>query len=102
VSLRREQARIRRAALIAEQLGDRDLPLYFVDFMNVEDLAVTLGFDAAIRGIAQREERPPGDVEEAWHEAVSRIADDDRCQYVDALRPYLARIDAESGVDPDA
>jgi hypothetical protein len=94
-ALRREQARIRRAALIADQLGDADLPFYFVDFMAVEDLAPTLGFDSAVAAVARRDGRPAADIEGAWHDAVARLAQDERCRYVDALRPYLDRIDRE-------
>ena len=75
--LRREQARLRRAALIADQLGDRDLPLYLVDFMVVEDAAVELGFERAVETVARREGREPTELEEAWHRAVERIASDE-------------------------
>jgi hypothetical protein len=93
--LRREQARLRRAALIADQLGDRDLPLYLVDFMIVEDAAAELGFERAVETVARREGREPGELEDAWHRAVERIASDESCRYVDALRPYIDRIDAD-------
>lgn len=93
--LRREQARIRRAALIAQQLGERDLPFYFVDFMNVEDLYAQLGFEQAVADIAKRESRDPDELTEAWHEAVARIAEDEQVRYVDSLRPYIERIEAE-------
>jgi hypothetical protein len=93
--MRREQARIRRAALIAQQLGERDLPFYFVDFMNVEDLSRQLGFEKAVADIAKRESRDPSELTEAWHEAVARIAEDEQVRYVDALRPYIDRIEAE-------
>ena len=93
--LRREQARLRRAALIADQLGDRDLPLYLVDFMVVEDAAVELGFERAVETVARREGREPTEVEDAWHRAVERIAHDESCRYVDALRPYIDKIDAD-------
>ena len=75
--LRREQARLRRAALIADQLGDRDLPLYLVDFMVVEDASVELGFERAVETVARREGREPTEVEDAWHRAVERIASDE-------------------------
>ena len=92
--LRREQARLRRAALIADQLGDRDLPLYFVDFMVVEDASVELGFDAPSRRwraarAASRRHRG------RLAPRRRRIAEDERCRYVDALRPYIERIDAD-------
>jgi hypothetical protein len=93
--LRREQARLRRAALIADQLGDRDLPLYLVDFMVVEDAAAELGFERAVETVARREGRDPGELEDAWHRAVERIAQDESCRYVDALRPYIDKIDAD-------
>jgi hypothetical protein len=93
--LRREQARLRRAALMADQLGDRDLPLYLVDFMAVEDAAVELGFERAVETVARREGREPDELEEAWHRAVERIAHDESCRYVDALRPYIDKIDAD-------
>ena len=93
--LRREQARIRRAALIAQQLDERELPFYFVDFMNVEDLSRQVGFEQAVSDIARRESRDPGELTEAWHEAVARIAEDEQVRYVDALRPYIDRIEAE-------
>jgi hypothetical protein len=94
-ALRREQARIRRAALIADQLGDADLPFYFVDFMAVEDLSPSLGFDGAVAEVARRDGRSTADIEGAWHDAVARLAEDERCRYVDALRPYLDRIEQE-------
>ena len=94
-ALRREQARIRRAALIADQLGDADLPFYFVDFMAVEDLSPSLGFDGAVAEVARRDGRSTSDIEGAWHDAVARLAEDERCRYVDALRPYLDRIEQE-------
>jgi hypothetical protein len=93
--LRREQARLRRAALIADQLGDRDLPLYLVDFMVVEDAAAELGFERAVETVARREGRDPGELEDAWHRAVERIAQDESIRYVDALRPYVEKIDAD-------
>jgi hypothetical protein len=93
--LRREQARVRRAALIAQQLGERDLPFYLVDFMNVEDLAAQVGLEAAVATIARREGREVQEVSDAWHEGVERIAADERCRYVDALRPYIDRIESE-------
>jgi hypothetical protein len=93
--LRREQARLRRAALIADQLGDRDLPLYLVDFMVVEDAAAELGFERAVETVARREGREPAELEDAWHRAVERIAQDESIRYVDALRPYVEKIDAD-------
>ena len=42
-----------------------------------------------------REEREPEDVELGWTLAVARIAEDERCRYVDALRPYVERIERE-------
>ena len=91
----RQQARIRRAALIAKQLGDQELPFEFVDFLAVEDAARDLGLDGAISEVARREEREPEDVELGWTLAVARIAEDERCRYVDALRPYVERIERE-------
>jgi hypothetical protein len=93
--LRRAQARTRRAALIGDQLGDSTPPLYFVDFMAVEDLAATVGLDAAVAAIAERDERTSEAVLDSWQQAVERIASDDRCRYVDALRPYVDRIELE-------
>jgi hypothetical protein len=93
--VRRAQARTRRAALIGEQLGDPAPPLYFVDFMAVEDLAATVGLDAAVATIAERDERTAEAVLDSWQQAVERIASDDRCRYVDALRPYIDRIELE-------
>jgi hypothetical protein len=93
--LRRAQARTRRAALIGEQLGDPTPPFYFVDFMAVEDLASTIGLDAAVSAIAERDERTPDAVLDGWQQAVERIANDDRCRFVDALRPYIDRIENE-------
>jgi hypothetical protein len=93
--LRRAQARARRAALIGEQLGDATPPFYFVDFMAVEDLAQTLGLDAAVAAIAARDERTVEAVMDSWQQAVERIASDDRCRFVDSLRPYVERIEDE-------
>jgi hypothetical protein len=93
--LRRAQARARRAALIGEQLGDATPPSYFVDFMAVEDLAQTLGLDAAVAAIAERDERTVEAVMDSWQQAVERIASDDRCRFVDSLRPYVERIEDE-------
>ena len=93
--LRRAQARTRRAALIGDQLGDATPPLYFVDFMAVEDLAATTGLDAAVAAIAERDERTTDAVLDSWQQAVERIASDDRCRFVDALRPYVDRIELE-------
>jgi hypothetical protein len=93
--LRRAQARARRAALIGEQLGDATPPFYFVDFMAVEDLAQTLGLDAAVAAIAERDERTIGAVMDSWQHAIERIASDDRCRFVDSLRPYVERIENE-------
>src|SRR5262249_48886894 len=87
-AMRHQQARIRRAALIAQQLGQRDLAFEFVDFMAVEDLAARVPFADAVREVARREGRQVEEIEESWHEAVARIAADERCRYVDALRPY--------------
>jgi hypothetical protein len=98
--VRRAQARARRAALIGEQLGDATPPLYFVDFMAVEDLAATVGLDAAVASIAERDERTADAVLDSWQQAVERIASDDRCRFVDALRPYVDRIELE--LDGDA
>jgi hypothetical protein len=93
--LRRAQARTRRAALIGEQLGDATPPFYFVDFMAVEDLASTVGLDAAVTTIAERDERTAEAVLDSWQQAVERIASDERCRFVDALRPYVDRIELE-------
>jgi hypothetical protein len=98
--LRRAQARNRRASLIGEQLGDATPPFYFVDFMAVEDLAADVGLDAAVAAIAERDERTAEAVMDSWQQAVERIASDERCQFVDALRPYVARIELE--LDPQA
>ena len=32
---------------------------------------------------------------DSWQQAVERIASDDRCRFVDALRPYVDRIELE-------
>jgi hypothetical protein len=93
--LRRAQARARRAALIGEQLGDATPPFYFVDFMAVEDLAATIGLDAAVSAIAERDERTIEAVMDSWQQAVERIASDERCRFVDSLRPYVERIESE-------
>jgi hypothetical protein len=93
--LRRAQARARRAALIGEQLGDTAPPFYFVDFMAVEDLTATLGLDAAVAAIAERDERTVEAVMDSWQRAVERIASDERCRFVDSLRPYVERIENE-------
>lgn len=93
--LRRAQARARRAALIGEQLGDTTPPFYFVDFMAVEDLASTVGLDAAVSAIAERDERTVEAVMDSWQQAVERIAADERCRFVDSLRPYVDRIEDE-------
>jgi hypothetical protein len=93
--LRRAQARTRRAVLIGEQLGDTTPPTYFVDFMAVEDLASSIGLDAAVATIAERDERTPEAVLDSWQQAVERIASDERCRFVDALRPYVDRIELE-------
>jgi hypothetical protein len=93
--LRRAQARARRAALIGEQLGDSTPPFYFVDFMAVEDLASTVGLDAALAAIAERDERTVEAVMDSWQRAVERIAGDERCRFVDSLRPYVDRIERE-------
>jgi hypothetical protein len=93
--LRRAQARARRAALIGEQLGDTAPPFYFVDFMAVEDLTATLGLDAAVAAIAERDERTVEAVMDSWQRAVERIASDERCRFVDSLRPYVERIESE-------
>jgi hypothetical protein len=93
--LRRAQARTRRAALIGEQLGDATPPFYFVDFMAVEDLAGVSGLDAAVATIAERDERTTEAVLDSWQQAVERIASDERCRFVDALRPYIDRIELE-------
>jgi hypothetical protein len=93
--LRRAQARARRAALIGEQLGDSTPPFYFVDFMAVEDLASTVGLDAAVAAIAERDERTVEAVMDSWQHAVERIASDERCRFVDSLRPYVERIENE-------
>ncbi|MDX6567839.1 MAG: hypothetical protein QOH15_417 [Gaiellales bacterium] len=93
--LRRAQARARRASLIGEQLGDPTPPFYFVDFMAVEDLAVTVGLDAAVAAIAERDERTVEAVMDSWQQAVERIASDERCRFVDSLRPYVERIERE-------
>ena len=93
--LRRAQARARRASLIGEQLGDPTPPFYFVDFMAVEDLAATVGLDAAVSAIAKRDERTVEAVMDSWQQAVERIASDERCRFVDSLRPYLERIERE-------
>ena len=63
--------------------------------MNVEDLSRQVGFDAAVADIARREGRDPGELAEAWHEAVARIAEDEPVRYVDALRPYIETIESE-------
>src|ERR1700760_3727884 len=70
--LRRAQARIRRASLIREQLGAAAPPLYFVDFMAVEDLAADIGLDAAVAQIAERDERTADAVLDSWQPAVRR------------------------------
>jgi hypothetical protein len=93
--LRRAQARARRASLIGEQLGDPTPPFYFVDFMAVEDLAATIGLDAAVSAIAVRDERTVEAVMDSWQQAVERIASDERCRFVDSLRPYVERIESE-------
>jgi hypothetical protein len=93
--LRRAQARARRAALIGEQLGDTAPPFYFVDFMAVEDLTATLGLEAAVAAIAERDERTAEAVMDSWQRAVERIASDERCRFVDSLRPYVERIENE-------
>jgi hypothetical protein len=93
--LRRAQARARRASLIGEQLGDATPPFYFVDFMAVEDLAATLGLDAAVSAIAERDDRTVEAVMDSWHQAIERIASDERCRFVDSLRPYVERIENE-------
>jgi hypothetical protein len=93
--LRRAQARARRAALIGEQLGDATPPFYFVDFMAVEDLASSIGLDKALEAIAERDERTVEAVMESWQRAVERIASDERCRFVDSLRPYVDRIENE-------
>jgi hypothetical protein len=93
--LRRAQARTRRAALIGEQLRDATPPFYFVDFMAVEDLASSVGLDAAVATIAERDDRTPEAVLDSWQQAVERIASDERCRFVDALRPYIDRIELE-------
>jgi hypothetical protein len=93
--LRRAQARSRRAVLIGEQLGDSTPPVYFVDFMAVEDLAQTIGLDAAVAAIAERDERTVEAVMDSWQQAVERIASDERCRFVDSLRPYVDRIERE-------
>ena len=97
--LRRAQARTRRAVLIGEQLGDAAPPTYFVDFMAVEDLASSIGLDAAVATIAERDERTSEAVLDSWQQAVERIASDERCRFVDALRPYVDRIELELGDD---
>jgi hypothetical protein len=93
--LRRAQARARRASLIGEQLGDATPPFYFVDFMAVEDLAATVGLAAAVSAIATRDERTVEAVMDSWQQAVERIASDERCRFVDSLRPYVERIESE-------
>jgi hypothetical protein len=93
--LRRAQARARRASLIGEQLGDAAPPFYFVDFMAVEDLTETLGLNKAVATIAQRDERTVEAVMDSWQRAVERIASDERCRFVDSLRPYVERIENE-------
>jgi hypothetical protein len=93
--LRRAQARTRRAALIGEQLGDTTPPSYFVDFMAVEDLASSIGLDAAVAAIAERDERTLDAVMDSWQQAIERIASDERCRFVDSLRPYVDRIERE-------
>ena len=93
--LRRAQARARRAALIGEQLGDTAPPFYFVDFMAVEDLTESLGLDKAVATIAERDERTVEAVMDSWQRAVERIACDERCRFVDSLRPYVERIENE-------
>jgi hypothetical protein len=32
---------------------------------------------------------------DSWQQAVERIASDDRCRFVDSLRPYVERIEDE-------
>jgi hypothetical protein len=93
--LRRAQARTRRAALIGEQLGDATPPFYFVDFMAVEDLTEAVGLDKAVATIAERDERTVEAVMDSWQRAIERIASDDRCRFVDSLRPYVERIERE-------
>jgi hypothetical protein len=92
---RRAQARARRAALIGDQLGDSTPPFYFVDFMAVEDLAGTVGLDRAVAAIAERDDRTVEAVMDSWQRAIERIASDERCRFVDALRPYVDRIEHE-------
>ncbi len=89
--LRREQARLRRAALIADQLGDRDLPLYLVDFMVVEDASVELGFERAVETVARREGREPDGARGRL--APRRRAD--RARRVDPLRRRAAALRRE-------
>jgi hypothetical protein len=93
--LRRAQARARRASLIGEQLGDATPPFYFVDFMAVEDLAATVGLDAAVSAIAERDDRTVDAVMDSWQQAIERIGSDERCRFVDSLRPYVERIEDE-------
>jgi hypothetical protein len=93
--LRRAQARARRASLIGEQLGDAAPPFYFVDFMAVEDLAATVGLNAAVSAIADRDDRTVEAVMDSWQQAIERIASDERCRFVDSLRPYVERIENE-------
>jgi hypothetical protein len=100
--LRRAQARARRASLIGEQLGDATPPFYFVDFMAVEDLTETLGLDKAVASIAERDERTVEAVMDSWQRSVERIASDERCRFVDSLRPYVERIERELDEEPAA
>jgi CHASE3 domain sensor protein len=63
--------------------------------MAVEDLAATIGLDAAVSAIAVRDERTVEAVMDSWQQAVERIASDERCRFVDSLRPYVERIESE-------
>ena len=44
---------------------------------------------------AERDDRTPEAVLDSWQQAVERIASDERCRFVDALRPYIDRIELE-------
>lgn len=63
--------------------------------MAVEDLASSVGLDAAVAAIAERDERTVEAVMDSWQHAVERIASDERCRFVDSLRPYVERIEQE-------
>jgi hypothetical protein len=63
--------------------------------MAVEDLAGSVGLDRAVATIAERDDRTVEAVMDSWQRAIERIASDERCRFVDALRPYVDRIEDE-------